>query len=319
MISAFVLLFVSLLGLWFAGELVVRYSLQLAYKAGLSTLFIGFFLISLSTGLPELSVVINALWLGIPRLSVGDIMGSNFFDLAMGLGIPAFFIRPISITKTKYTKTLFMLISTFTLMLFILTRSSLNAWHGAVLIGTYLFINLLSYRVRIEEDNDAHHMASAQRSLEQEPYLTSTFGTAIKLFIAIVMVLITSHSTVHQAIALAHALGYSIAHFGATFLAIGTSLPELTLGIAALKNREYDLVLGNCFGSIWGQGGLLMGLLALLSAEPIQLDAIASIKPFVIVAYGITTFFIVQRKKITRLGGLLLIICYLLFLLFELT
>jgi len=318
MLSAILALSFSLFGLWLAGELVVRYSLQLAYKAGLSTLFIGFFLISLSTGLPELSVVINALWLGTPRLSVGDIMGSNFFDLAMGLGVPALFIRPIIIAREGYAKTLIMLLSTFTLMLFVLTRSTLHPWHGILLIGTYMFINWISYTLRSSQNNNLDAMDRAKASFKHEPFLTSIIGTWAKLFAAIAVVLLSSNIAVSQALLLADVFGYSIAHFGATFLAIGTSLPELTLTISAVKNKEYDLALGNSFGSIWGQGGLLMGLLALLSPHPIELGAIASIQPFVIAAYTIAAFFIIQKKQISRIGGLLLVASYILFLLFEL-
>lgn len=317
MIITGTLVIAGLIGLWISGELVVRYSLQLAYLAGISTLFIGFFFISISTGLPELFVVFNATWLKTPELAVGDIMGSNFFDLAMGLGIPVFFIRPILVQEDAFARTMYMLISTVLLMLFIFAHQQFQFWHGITLILMYVVINLFSFKLRgqnnMQKDN-AHHV---KQTIEQEPFLTGTPGTIVKLFGAIMFVLFAAHITVTYAIQLAKLLGFPVTHFGATFIALGTSLPELTLGLTSLKNREYDLALGNAFGSIWSQGGLLLGLLIILNKDPIDILPIWHLLPFALTAFAIVAYAITQKRRIGKLAGFLLICTYAGFILYE--
>jgi cation:H+ antiporter len=317
MIISLPLVAFGLIGLWISGELVVRYSLQLAYLSGISTLFIGFFFISISTGLPELFVVFNATWLKTPALAVGDIMGSNFFDLAMGMGIPAFFIRPILVQKNEFARTIYMLISTILLILFIFAHQQLQFWHGITLILMYAAINIFSFTLRGKNNTHNDSMPLAQKTLAKELFLKSIWGTAFKLFCSIMLVLLAAHITVTYAIQLAHTLGFPITHFGATFIALGTSLPELTLGLTAAKNKEYALALGNAFGSIWDQGGLMLGLLIILNKHPINITAIWHLLPFALVAFAIISFAIVKHKRINKTAGILLICTYSAFVLYE--
>ena len=318
MIMQATLLCVGLLLLWFAGELVVRYALQCAYLAGVSTLFIGFFFISLSTGLPELFVVFNATLQGSPGLSVGDIFGSNFFDLAMGLGVPTLLIAPILVHKDEYAKTIYMLISSLLLMLFIFAHNSMTHWHGVLLIVAYAAINLFFFKLRGQNNMDQDNLEHVKKSLARERFLTTLSGTSIKLFSSIMLILIAARITVVHAIALAGGLGLSMTHFGATFIALGTSLPELTLSLTAVRNRNYALALGNSFGSIWDQGGLMMGLLALINKEPIALTPLSLLIPFVLTAYAIVAYNIIQKRSISRFAGALLVSTYMLFILYEL-
>ncbi len=317
MIISLLLVSFGLIGLWLSGELVVRYSLQLAYIAGISTLFIGFFFISISTGLPELFVVLNATWLKTPALAVGDIMGSNFFDLAMGLGVPTFFIRPILIQKDEFARTIYLLISTVLLMLFIFAHQQLQFWYGITLILMYVAINLFSFSLRGQNNIHNDNMPHIKATLAKEPFLTSTWGTAFKLFCSIMLVLLAAHITVTYAIDLAQLLGLPITHFGATFIALGTSLPELTLGLTAIKHKEYALALGNAFGSIWDQGGLMLGLLIVLNKQPISITQIWHLLPFALAAFGIVAFAIISKKQIGKTAGLLLICTYFAFILYE--
>ncbi len=317
MIIPLLLVSFGLIGLWLSGELVVRYSLQLAYIAGISTLFIGFFFVSVSTGLPELFVVFNATWLKTPALAVGDIMGSNFFDLAMGLGIPAFFIRAILIPKKELAQTIAMLISSALLILFIFAHQQFHFWHGIALISTYAAINLFSMKLRSESNLHEENMPHVKATLQKEFVLTSARGTAFKLFCSVILLLITSHFTVTYAIKLALTLGWPITLFGATFIALGTSLPELTLSLTAIKNKEYALALGNAFGSIWDQGALMLGLLIILNKQTINLSPIRHLLPFALTAFAIVGFAIVQKKRIGKTAGFLLIATYFTFILYE--
>ncbi len=312
------LLCIGLCLLWLAGELVVRYSLQCAYLAGVSTLFLGFFFISISTGLPELFVVFNATLQGSPGLSVGDIIGSNFFDLAMGLGIPALLVAPILIHKAEYAKTIYMLISSLLLMLFIFAQHRITHWHGILLIVAYGAISWFFFKLRGQNHMDQDGLEHVKKTLTRERFFTTLTGTSMKLFGSVMLVLIASHLTVVHAIAIAESLGLSMTHFGATFIALGTSLPELTLSLTAIKNRNYALALGNSFGSIWEQGGLMMGALALINKEPIVLGPINALMPFVLTAYAIVAYNIIQKRSLNRFAGALLVSTYILFILYEL-
>ena len=166
----------------------------------------------------------------------------------------------------------------------------------------------------MDQDNLEH----VKKSLARERFLTTVSGTSIKLFSSIMLILIAARITVVYAIVLAEGLGLPMTHFGATFIALGTSLPELTLSLTAVKNRNYALALGNSFGSIWDQGGLMMGLLTLINKQPIALAPLSMLIPFVLAAYAIVAYNIIQKRSISRVAGALLVGTYVLFICYEL-
>ncbi len=132
------------------------------------------------------------------------------------------------------------------------------------------------------------------------------------------MILIASEFSVNCAIKLTSLLKFSLETVGATILAIGTSLPELTLAITAVKKKEYSLAIGNSLGSVLEQGTLLLGLLAFASDKPINIVPLRMLAPFMFLSFVILGFGILKRKKLTRIHGAIMVFVFVMFLVYQL-
>lgn len=297
--------------LWYAGDLTVYYAIQFSRLFRLSTLFIGFFLISLSTGLPELMVALQAAFIGLPQLSVGDIIGSNLVDVALVLGIPTFFIDSLYVLPSQRTQKIILIALSASIMAFIFLSSRLVKLHGVILMIAYLGSIIWMWRIKESVGVEPEHNTIVIVE-------SSKFSVIIKLCVSIIVILIASRICVVSGLKIAQVLSWPLEKFGSLFLAVGTSLPELSLNLHALRRKEYSLAFGNAFGSILEQGGLIMALLIFATPKPIVVTPlILSIAPFMFTCYGLVGYGIYKQGKISRFIGFLLMLCYLLFLLYQ--
>ncbi len=314
----FFALFVSLFGLWFSGDLSVRYSVQTATKFKLTSLFVGFVLIAISTGLPELSVIIASLFEGVHGISAGTILGSNVCDISLVLGLAILFGRTIIVRPEENRESLLMLLITSIAMLLVFILGVLTRTTGLILILIYFgsiffFWKTGTSKKRLEETKDLRDVVeNNNKKTYGKKYLT-----LLKLAGSVSLVLISSEMAVHFAIKLTKLLSLSLETVGSTIFAIGTSLPELSLAINAVKKREYSLALGNSLGSVLEQGTLLLGLLALGANKPIDIRPLRSLAPFMFVSFGIIAFGMIKRKRINTIEGILMLFVFVAYLIYQ--
>ncbi|HJM68497.1 MAG TPA: sodium:calcium antiporter [Candidatus Babeliales bacterium] len=318
-LACVVLLLVGLGLLWWSGELTVKYAIETAHVFNLSMLFVGFIVISIATGIPELAIAITTLFRGVHSLSVGAILGSNFSDIALVLGIPAFFIQTIIIKKDEYKESVFMLGLSAAVMAFVFLWGELHWWSGIVLILVY-FIALATIWHLCHVPKAAH--AYVHKDLKPE-YKSHEVGVGHKVLVVGKLlasgglVLFGSHLSVIASIELAKNLPWSIGTIGSTIMAIGTSLPELTIAFIAVRRKEYALAIGASFGSVLEQGTLILGILALFSRTPISISEFTHLAPFMFIAFAITGYGIIRRERINRKEGGALLALYVMFLVYE--
>ena len=105
--------------LWIAGSFAVKYSVLTADMFNLNTLFVGFVLISISTGFPELAVVIMSLLRGADVVSVGTILGSNLSDISLVIGLPVLIYGGVLLNKKDIKDSLLIILVTFSSMILI--------------------------------------------------------------------------------------------------------------------------------------------------------------------------------------------------------
>lgn len=313
----FVLLFISLLGLWFAGDLSVKYSIETASKFKLTTLFVGFVLIAISTGLPELSVVIASLFEGASAISAGTILGSNVCDVSLALGIPILIIGKVLIKPEENRDSLSMLVITALAMAIVFLLGKLTKITGLFLILIYIVSLWGLWRNRTKKEMKEEEQEQKKVVGNDDPFLKTKLGILLKLFMSICLVLIASEFAVRFAIKLTKLLPVSLEIIGATILAIGTSLPEITLGLHAVRKREHSLAIGNALGSVLEQGTLLLGILALFSGEPVIIKTLRSLAPFMFAAFALLGFGIVKRKRLTRVEGSMMVSIFVLYLFYH--
>jgi len=149
-------------------------------------------------------------------------------------------------------------------------------------------------------------------------YLRKKWITLFKLAGSVSLVLISSEMAVRFAIKLTKSLSLSLETVGATIFAVGTSLPELSLALNAVKKREYSLALGNSLGSVLEQGTLLLGLLALGSGKVVDIRPLRGLAPFMFISFGIIGFGMIKRKRINRIEGALMLAVFVAFMIYQL-
>lgn len=232
----------------FAGSKLAVLAEKLAGLLHISSSAIGLLLVSIITSLPELSTSLSSVMtVGQPNLALGNTLGSDVFNL-MIIALCDILFRKRGILRQSRLRitTLVHYLMMITILLLTLTLPnsiSLGGAHfnaGSLLImALYLFIFFHTHR----NSQTAPH--------EEEPDIDrSELKKVLLQFVAAALVIVGAGILLAQLgdrIAIETGLGQSFV--GALFLAIATSLPELTVSIAALRIGAVDLMLGNIFGS----------------------------------------------------------------------
>ena len=259
---------------------------------------------ALSTGFPELFVVIQSLIVGKPMLAMGDIIGSNFIDISLALGISSSCIGAIKIDPADNKKQTLMLIISAAIMAFVFMNGLITRRMGITLIAIYIIGTFWLYKIRHMDQKTNH------KKLLTHAYTISKNGALARLIGHLMLVLIASKICVTSALTIADIFNFPIAIIGATIFAVGTSLPEIALNIQAVRNENYSLAIGNSLGSVFSQAGLMLGILATFAQNPLPTQHLLPVVPVMFAAYALIGFHLFTHKKIGRSSGLFLIALY---------
>ena len=227
-------------------ELLVRSSAGLARRLGVSPFVIGAVIVGFGTSTPELSASTVAALRGAGDIAVGNVVGSNIFNIAMVLGVAAL-IRPVKTDPQAIRFDLAIACAVSVIpWLSMLAGGELPRWMGAMmLLGLAAFV-VRSFRhgkVADPETQLGEAMAEGY-----EPRKSVTLGI-IGTVAGLVMLVGGAKMLVDSAVDLARAAGVSELVIGLTIVAVGTSLPELVTSVVAALKGHAELALGNVLGS----------------------------------------------------------------------
>lgn len=306
MLTAIIALIIGLIFLYWSGEKAVLNTQRLSQLLGIDTFFLGFVLLAVATGLPELSVVIASLSEGASYLSLGDLIGSNFTDVAFALGLSIVIAGSLRIKENEFKYIRNMMLLATILMVSIFLMGKIGKIHGVLLLVVYaISLFYLWYK------NHLQHQQTITISQH------SKLAVAAKLIGSLVLLFGSSRLCVWAAITIVKKTPLSLELFGATIMAIGTSLPEIVLNISAARKKDLGLALGNSLGSVVEQGALLLGILAICSPQPLDISRMLWIAPFIIISYALVGFNIIYYRKLTLFAGYALLAFYGTFLFFS--
>lgn len=298
----FLVLLISLAFLAKSAEIVINSSARLAAFFGISHIALGFVLLSTATSLPELSVSVVSSAVENGAIAAGNIFGSNTADILLVLGIGASLYR-IRIERKEIEDVALILLGTSVITLAIIYLVGLGRIEGTLLLA--LFTAYVLYLARRRMPSDAGERVAKSEALRAFLW----FGAGIAV------VLVSAGFVVGSAVRLAEAFGLAKSFIGATIIALGTSLPELTLDLQALRTRRYGLALGDALGSSMTNITLVLGVAALLNPIIVNMQVFMPIVLSSLIANLILFYFISTRRALGRREGLLMVAVYLLFLL----
>lgn len=302
----YVLLVISFVAIIYGANWFVDGAVAVARRLKVSDFVIGAVVVGIGTSLPELVVSIKGAIDGNASVSIGNVVGSNIFNVLAILSVTAI-AYPVTITRSNLRKDLpicfglSVLLLLLTFNLFDGSQPTLAWYDGAVLLACFVAYMWMSLR-----DGKKEGAATPEELADAKPI---SLGKAVGLVLVGVVVLIVGCDTfVDQAIAIAKQLGVSDAFISITLIACGTSLPELAASVAAALKKNTQLALGNILGSNIFNICLILGI----SSQVITLDApnITIVDYAVMVGALVLTALLGLKGKISRWGGLAMFACF---------
>jgi cation:H+ antiporter len=308
----FIVFLISLYVMYKSSDWVIKHSLNLSRILGMSTLALGFILLSFSTTLPELFVSIFSALEGETNLAVGNILGSNLFDIAVIIGLVSIFAGTIYMKKKETLSLIELLFIASLITIIIYNVPNLSPVHGIVLIVMYGYLVMKLYKggkvskevIEAEEEKDHELMVKIKAF--------SYFGVSISIL------LVSAYFLVESSIQIAYFFGVSTTLIGSTLVAFGTSIPELSVEFAAVKKKQYALAMGNLIGSAVTNITLVLGALILVTPVTLDLVPIAGLLPFLMISVLFIWFVFNKKRKLGKEEGYVLLAIYGLFLLEQL-
>ena len=297
-------------------ELLVRGATLIAAAAGIRPLIIGLTVVAFGTSAPELAVSLGATWGGEPDIAVGNVVGSNIFNVLFILGLSALIV-PLAVQRQVIRFELPIMLGVSVLLLVV-------AYDGVIgrLDGLLLFSGLLAYLFYLARSGGAPVPAPGLVPAPEgaEGAQVEVPGGARRIAIAallalfgLVLLVAGSRFFVDGAVGLALLLGVSQTVIGLTIIAAGTSLPELATSVLAGLRGERDIAVGNVVGSNIFNILAILGLCGLLAPDGVGVNpAILRFDIPVMIAVAVATlpvFF--TGFRIGRLEGLLFLAFYL--------
>jgi cation:H+ antiporter len=309
-------LIVGLALLYFGGEWLITGSVILARKLGVAPLIVGLTMVAFGTSAPELFVNTRAALAGHGEISFGNIFGSNIANIALILGLCAI-VRPLAVHKQLVRKTIPMLLAFTGLAIFMVLDPvreledipGFTRMDGLILLALFvcfLYLTVLGARGKKK-------ISLLPGQIEDLGDLVGDYslGRCLLIILGSVLALwVGAELTVFSAIELAAAIGISEAVIGLTVIAFGTSLPELAVGLSAVRKGQTDLALGNVVGSNIFNLLLIMGVTSTISDVPLpaggQEDLVVA--GWLVVLLYLTAL---TQKRVARTEGWVLVVIYL--------
>ncbi len=329
---------ISLFALSKGADLFVEYSAKIAKRLGVSDLVIGLTITSIGTSIPELASSISASMNNAPELIVGNIVGSNIANIGLILGLSAF-IRSIRTDAKMHDRDGFIMIaSTALFFLFSLNNilSQTEAWSLLALYILYLFFVVLSsvqqrayqFRDFMKFVFDFEYLEPVRQGIKKRlPYLKNTNSVSregLSLFsldlmlvkeifviiLSAVLIVFGAKYLIEEALWTAKQLNIPENILGLTMIAIGTSLPELMVSVAAARQDKGGIVVGNIIGSNIANLLFIGGVSGSIAPLTVAEQSITYSIPIMLFFSLLLLYFVKTDWIVTRAQGFVLLGSY---------
>jgi cation:H+ antiporter len=298
-------LFLGIVLLTCGGEALIRGSLAAAKRLGVSPLLSGLVIVGFGTSAPELVVSVNAAIEGRPDIAIGNVVGSNIGNILLILGLCAV-ITPLAVKPLVLRRDAVTVVAASTLFLVLVWGSALGRSDAAIFLGgltLYLVWAYRSERFEAAPSGELHQAEAEEISMGSK----SVFWIVIAVGLGLILLIGGSQVLLIGAIGIAEHFDIPEAVIGLTLVAVGTSLPELSISLIAAIRRHADVAIGNILGSnIFNLLGIL-GVSALLQPLPVHARILQFDQWVMLGTSLLLLLFLYTQRCLSRLeGGMLL-------------
>ena len=297
----YLILILSLAGIVFGADFLVAGAVSLARKFKVSDFVIGAAIVGVGTSMPELVVSLLGAINGNADVAIGNVVGSNIFNVLGILGLTAMFF-PVAIERKnlKFEIPLCICVSVLLMVL------ALNFFNGAAAsISRLDGILLLSLFALFMWYSFARDRKNATEEASDNTPTSPLWLAIVKIVGGLTLLIVSCDLFVDNAVAIAKSFGVNDAFISLTLIACGTSLPELAASIAAAVKRNTALALGNIVGSNIFNITLILGLSS--QVMPLTSAGITTVDYAVMIAAAVAIFILGLRGNINRLSGTILV------------
>jgi cation:H+ antiporter len=308
-LAALGLVLLGLLLLAGGGEALVRGAAAIARLAGVSPAVIGLTVVAIGTSLPELVVSLLAALAGQPGIALGNVVGSNIFNVVGVLGITALITTlPVQGNAVKIEWPFMFVVSGLCLLL---SRDGLlDRLEGGFLVLSAVAFTWYIVRLARQEVAGAEAAefasAAAGRTLQR-----GALGMALAtVALGVLLLVLGGRALVSGAVELARIAGHSERVIGLTVVAVGTSMPEVAASVVAAVRGRTDVAIANLLGSnIFNILGIL-GITALIQPTAVSREMLTSDMVWMLGSAAVLFPILRSGMRVTRLEGLVLLSGY---------
>ena len=287
------------------GEFLVSGAAKLAKRFGMSSLLIGLTVVAFGTSMPELFVGMIALFQGHPDILTGNVIGSNIANVGLILGLCAL-ITPLPVKFRSVSLELYVILAASVIVF-------LAAWIGTFprFLGFFFFASLLFYTLRTFR----LAVGKKKRVQKKEPEAEITEKYRLSPIIALTVIgllclPVGSNFFIRGALDVARHFGVSELVIGLTLAALGTSLPELASCLAAIRQRQTEILAGNIIGSNLFNLLMVLGFCGLLGPYPMSANLFVRDIPIMFSFSAVLVPILAVQQGLHRLHGFLLFAAY---------
>jgi cation:H+ antiporter len=306
----------GLAALVLGAELLVRAGTRLAALIGIPPIVVGLTVVSVGTSIPELAVGIDAARLGSGSLAVGNIAGTNTFNILFILGLSALLV-PLKLELRSVRIDLPIMVASAAALLLMGWDGTLTAFEGSLLVAAAALYTLTIIRSAQRESRViAAEFAGAYSIGPVRQPIWEFVSLSILLILGIAVVVVGADWLVKSSIELARLIEVSEAFIGLTIVAVGTSSPELVTTIVSTIRGQRDIAVGNLIGSSIYNILFILGVTLLVTPAGIQVEpALIQVDIPVMAAVALACVPIFMSGRcISRLEGGLLVTAYMVYL-----
>ncbi|MCI7098906.1 MAG: calcium/sodium antiporter [Lachnospiraceae bacterium] len=302
---AYILLILGFVLLVKGADFFVEGSSSVAKLLRIPTIIIGLTIVAFGTSAPELAVSISASLSGSNDIAVGNVIGSNIFNLMMVLGLCSL-LAPMPMDKKILNGDyLYAILAAVVMLLLFGFDHDLSRLDGIILLIMFAYFMEKTVRSALKD-----RAAGTDDDDEEEIKVLSPLLSVVYIIGGMAAIVIGGNLVVDNASLIAASFGLSETLIGLTVVAFGTSLPELVTSMVASKKGENGLALGNVIGS--NLFNILFVLATSTTISPMKVDVLSTFDAIFLIAASALTWLMAKKDyQIGRMRGAIMVALYL--------
>ena len=285
-------------------------SVAVASRFKVPEFIVGLTIVAVGTSMPELTVSFMSAIAGKGDMAIGNVVGSNTFNTLLILGVCAL-CSPLIFTKSNIRRDIpICIVATVALLVVTLINQDISRIEGVVLLAGY--VAMIVYMIRAEMRDMLHKEVAGEQVVDEKPKKQMPlWRVPIWILGGLAGLIYGGELFVSSASEIARSWGVSEAVIAITLVAGGTSMPELASSLVSVLKGNASLALGNVLGSNIANILLILG--ACSTVTPLTMGGVTMGDIYIVVASAfilMLSALIIGRDKLTRIEGLLFIVCY---------